>query len=102
MPRSSPYDIVLSGDEERKLTAQARKYTLAYFQVQRAKIILLAAEGLSNTEIAERLDTRREVVWLWRKRFFEERVAGLEDRSRPGRPRAFPPRSRNGSKGNSL
>jgi hypothetical protein len=31
-------------------------------------------------------------VSLWRKRFFEQRVAGLEDHARPGRPRAFPPR----------
>ena len=52
-----------------------------------------AAEGLSNDQIAERLDTRREVVSLWRKRFFEERLAGLEERARPGRPRSFPPRT---------
>ena len=99
MPRQSPYEIVLSRDEARKLTERARKYTLAYFHVQRAKIVLLAAEGLSNSEIAERLDTRREVVCFWRKRFFEERLAGLEDRSRPGRPRVFPPGGRRGSKG---
>ena len=54
-------------------------------------MILLAAEGLSNDEIAGRLDTRREVVSMWRKRFFEERLPGLEDTSRPGRPRAFSP-----------
>jgi len=54
-------------------------------------MILLAAEGLSNDDIADRLDTRREVVSMWRKRFFEERLAGLEERARPGRPRAFPP-----------
>jgi transposase len=56
-------------------------------------MILHAAEGLSNDQIAERLDTRREVVSLWRKRFFEERLAGLEERARPGRPRSFPPRT---------
>jgi len=54
-------------------------------------MILHAAEGLSNDQIAQRLDTRREVVSLWRKRFFEERLAGLEERARPGRPRSFPP-----------
>ncbi|MGH8756182.1 MAG: helix-turn-helix domain-containing protein [Burkholderiales bacterium] len=54
-------------------------------------MILLAAQGIGNDEIAARLDTRREVVSLWRKRFFEERLAGLEERARPGRPRAFPP-----------
>jgi hypothetical protein len=53
-------------------------------------MILDAAEGLSNDEIA-RLDTRREVVWLWRKRFFADRLAVLEEHARPGRPRTFPP-----------
>jgi len=54
-------------------------------------MILLAAEGKTNDEIAAHLGTRREVVWLWRKRFFSERLAGLEERSRPGRPRTFSP-----------
>lgn len=53
----------------------------------------MAAQGMSNDEIATRLDTRREVVSLWRKRFYKERLAGLEERARPGRPRAFPPRA---------
>lgn len=91
MPRTSPYTIRLSSAEAAELQRRAAKYTLPYFQVQRAKMILLAAEGLPNDEIAARLDTRREVVWLWRKRFFVDRLAGLEERSRPGRPRTFPP-----------
>jgi hypothetical protein len=93
MPRSSPYSIALRPEERRELEARAAKYTLPYFQVVRARMILHAAEGLSNDQIAERLDTRREVVSLWRKRFFEERLAGLEERARPGRPRSFPPRT---------
>jgi transposase len=56
-------------------------------------MVLMAADGLSNDQIAARLDTRREVVSLWRKRFFEDRLTGLEERSRPGRPRVFPPRA---------
>lgn len=56
-------------------------------------MILMAAAGIDNDEIAGCLDTRREVVSLWRKRFFEERLAGLEERTRPGRPRVFPPRA---------
>jgi transposase len=79
--------------EQRELHRRAAKYTLPYFEVLRAEMILLAAGGLSNDQIAARLDTRREVVSLWRKRFFEERLAGLEERSRPGRPRVFPPRT---------
>ncbi len=97
MPRKSPFTILLSSDEQQELSSRAVRYTLPYFQVLRAKIILLAADGLSNDEIARRLDTRREVVSMWRKRFFKDRVRGLEERSRPGRPRAFSPRdSRSG------
>jgi transposase len=57
-------------------------------------MILHAAEGMANDRIAQRLDTRREVVSLWRKRFFVDRLAGLEEHARPGRPRTFSPRSR--------
>ena len=92
VPRSSPYRIVLSRDEARELARRAAKYTLPYYQVVRAKMILLAAEGWGNDEIAATLHTRREIVSLWRKRFYRERLAGLEDQARPGRPRAFPPR----------
>jgi hypothetical protein len=91
MPRKSPYDISLSRDEFRELAKRAAKYTLPYYQVVRAKMILLAAEGLTNDEIARRLGTRREVVSMWRKRFFEQRLRGIDERPRPGRPRAFPP-----------
>ena len=92
MSRRSPYVILLTEEEDRILNRRARMYTLPYFQVLRAQMILLAAEGLSNDVIASRLNTRREVVSQWRKRFFYKRLAGLEDKPRPGRPRAFPPR----------
>jgi hypothetical protein len=94
MPRPSPFDISLSSAERVELQRRAAKYTLPYFQVQRAKMILFASEGLTNDEIAQKLDARREVVSLWRKRFFADRLAGLEEHARPGRPRTFPPRSR--------
>lgn len=93
LPRSSPYEIDLSAQEERKLLRRAAKYTLPYFEVMRARMVLLAADGLSNDQIAARLDTRREVVSMWRKRFFEERLAGLDERARPGRPQVFSPRT---------
>lgn len=92
MPRKSPYEIVLSEGEAQELNRCATKYTLPYFKVIRAKMILLAAQGLSNDEIATRLGTRREIVSMWRKRFFKGRLLGLEERPRPGRPRSFPPR----------
>ncbi len=94
MPRKSPYSIVLSRKERRQIEARARRYTLSYRDVIRAKIVLLAAEGLGNDQIAARLDTRREIVSKWRKRFFEEGLTGLEERPRRGRPTVFPPRGR--------
>jgi hypothetical protein len=90
----SPFVIRLSSAEMSELQRRAAKYTLPYFQVQRAKMILLAAEGFNNDEIAARLDTRREIVGRWRKRFFVDRLQGLEEQARPGRPRTFPPRPR--------
>jgi len=99
MPKKWPYKIILSSDEKRELTARAAKYSLPYFQVQRSKMILLAAQGLDSNEIAGRLDTRRKVVWLWCKRFYEKRLQGLDELPRPGRPRAFPPRDRGSGKG---
>ena len=99
MPRMSPYVIVLSPDERRVLEGRARKYTLPYFQVLRALMILAAAEGRSNDEIAASLRVGRDVVSLWRKRFFYQRLAGLEERPRSGRPRAFPPRGRRARQG---
>jgi hypothetical protein len=91
MPRRSPNVVVLSREERRALEAAARKYTLPYFRVMRAQMILLAAEGTANDEIARRLNTRREVVSKWRKRFVQQRIPGLEERPRSGRPRANPP-----------
>jgi DNA-directed RNA polymerase specialized sigma24 family protein len=91
MPRSSPYEIALTADERTQLEASVRKYTLPHYFVVRAKVVLLAAQGLSNKEIGRKLDVPREVVSKWRKRFFEQRLEGLEDRSRPGRPRRFSP-----------
>ena len=92
MPRRSPYTIELSEEQRQILAARARKYTLPYRDVVRAQMVLLAAAGLRNDEIARRLNTRREVVSLWRKRFFAEGLQGLEERPRRGKPPAFPPR----------
>jgi len=91
VPRKSPYQIVLSAEQRQRLEQMARSYTSPYWQVVRAKLVLLAASGLENKEIAARLDLPRQVVSKWRKRFFEEGLAGLEDRPRRGRPRAFSP-----------
>ncbi|MGH8199902.1 MAG: helix-turn-helix domain-containing protein, partial [Steroidobacteraceae bacterium] len=73
MPRRCPYHIELSAAERARLEATARRYTSPYRDVIRAKIVLYAAEGLENDEIAARLDTPRQIVSKWRKRFFRER-----------------------------
>jgi hypothetical protein len=92
MPRTSPFVIELTCGERTSLESVARRYTSPYRDVIRARIVLYAARGLSNDQIAARLDTPRQVVSKWRKRFFEQRLAGLEERPRRGRPARFSPR----------
>ena len=92
MPRRSPYAIALSHAERDALEARSRRYTSPYRDVIRAKIVLMAAEGLENKTIASRLDLPFQIASKWRKRFFEQRLAGLEELSRSGRTPVFPPR----------
>jgi transposase len=89
MCRSSPFVIVLADADRAELERRARSYTLPHAAVVRAKIVLLAAEGLENTQIAVRLDAHVNVVSRWRGRFAREGLDGLADRRRPGRPRVF-------------
>jgi transposase len=92
MPRKSPYRIELTREEQGSLEAMAHRYTSPYRDVIRARIVLYAAQGWANDEIASRLDLPRQIVSKWRKRFFEQRQAGLEERPRRGRPAGFSPR----------
>lgn len=91
MPRRSPYVVELTDPERNELESRARKYTSPYRDVIRAKIVLLAAQGLSNDVIASHLDTPRQIVSKWRKRFCWARLPGLEEEPRGGRPARFPP-----------
>ena len=59
MPRRSPFAIRLTEGERRLLEQQARRYTSPYWEVVRTRVVLLAAEGLGNDEIARRLDMPR-------------------------------------------
>jgi transposase len=99
MPRTSPYVIELTKQEREELAARARRYTAPYRDVIRAKIVLLAADGLSNEVIASRLDTPRQIVSKWRKRFRQGRLPGLEERPRGGRPARFSPQRRRRGQG---
>ena len=91
MPRTSTYLLVLGEGERKILEERARSYTLPYKDVVRAKVILYAAQGMENKEIAARLDMRREIVSKWRKRYYEEGLPGLEERPRGGRTPLFSP-----------
>jgi len=91
MPRMSPYSITLSNSEKTILERIARQYTSPYCQVVRAKVVLMAARGLRNDQIAAQVSLPRQIVSKWRKRFFEERLQGLESLPRSGRPPSFPP-----------
>lgn len=98
MPRRSPFTILLSDEELECLETAAGRYTSPYFEVVRAKIILYAALGMENQEIAERLDLPRQIISKWRKRFFERRLEGLQDDPRAGRPPGFSPSRRRAHK----
>ena len=102
MPRHSPYPILLSDEEQGRLESQARRYTAQYVEVVRAKIVLYAAQGLENQEIAARLDLPRQIVSKWRKRFYERRIEGLQDEPRSGRPPGFSPSRRRAGKGSGV
>ena len=85
MSRHAP-PIVLSADEVTTLETWARSRTLPARVVERARIVQLAAHGMPNKEIAQRLSISRPTVQLWRERFLALRVAGLEkDAPRPDR-----------------
>ena len=89
MPSSVAVGIELTDDERAQLERWARRRTTAQALALRSRIVLLAAAGLKNTEIAEHLGTGRPMVTKWRKRFAEHRLDGLTDEPRPGRPRTI-------------
>jgi transposase len=87
MPSPIAAVIELSDAERAQLESWERRRTSAQALALRARIVLLAAEGLNNTEIARRLGIHRSVVTRWRARFVGDRLEGLLDEPRPGRPR---------------
>jgi len=90
VPRHSPYIIELTNGERRELTRRAAQYTAPYRDVVRARIVLMAADGLQNKEIAARLSLPVQIVTKWRKRFYAQRLPGLDERPRTGRPSTTP------------
>ncbi len=79
--------ITLTHDERATLQRSARGRSVEARRVLRAKIVLAAATGQQNKEIADELGTLRKTVALWRNRFAQQRLAGIEkDAARGGRP----------------
>jgi hypothetical protein len=83
--------IRLSDAERATLEQWQRSPTMASGLVRRGQIILLLADGCSVSETARRVGGERWIVRQWAQRFQAERLAGLKDRPRPGRPPVFPP-----------
>ena len=87
MARGKAVSIVLSDEERLDLESRVRRRKSSHGTARRARIVLLAADGLSNTAIAEKLGVSRLTVGTWRRRFSERRLEGLDDEPRPGAPR---------------
>jgi transposase len=87
MPIPFPIAIELTDDERARLGAWSRRRSSAQGLALRARIVLAAAEGFNNTEIAGRLEIAVSSARKWRNRFAEYRLDGLTDEPRPGRPR---------------
>src|ERR1700686_4831669 len=79
--------VVLGPPERRELKRRARQRSLAVEIVKRAEVILMLASGHSYREVRERLDCSDEYIREWKKRFQEERLAGLDSRYRGSQPR---------------
>ena len=71
--------IELTEEERKNLKHITRCYTLPHREVLRAKSILLASEGVNNTEISRRLEIHPNIVGKWRKRFLANPEKGLKD-----------------------
>jgi transposase len=89
MPNNMATPIELTDQERAQLEAWARRRSSAQALAQRSRIVLLAAEGRKNVEIARELGVHRPMVTKWRNRFADQRLDGLVDEPRPGRPRTI-------------
>ena len=87
MPSFPVVSVELTEAEREQLESWSRRLTTAQALAQRSRIVLLVAEGLRTGEVAQRLGVHRNTVAKWRRRFEAERLDGLVDEPRPGRPR---------------
>jgi transposase len=89
MPSPRAVELLLSDEEREQLQAWARRRKSAQALAERSRIVLAAAAGAKNTQIAERLGITRGTAAKWRSRFADRRLEGLLDEPRPGRPRTI-------------
>lgn len=97
---TSPYVVTLTGPDREKLQARLRAPTTAQRDVLRARIVLAAADGDANAQIARDLAVHLDTVRKWRRRYCAEGLDALRDRPRPGRgfdPVWWTPRKRGSS-----
>lgn len=80
--------LLLSDEQRVQLVTLSHSRSVPHGLVERAKIVLLAGEGLSNTEIAKRLRLSKPCVGKWRERYLHLGIQGLDETLRPGRPRS--------------
>ena len=80
--------IILSDQEHEQLTSIVRSRSLPHGLVTRAQIVLMAAEGVTSNEIAKKVGLSAQSVCKWRQRYLQQRISGLHDELRPGRPRS--------------
>ena len=78
--------LTLRDGDRGRLEALARSASARPSLAQRARIVLMSAEGLTNTEIARRTGATRPTVINWRNRYAAGGISALGDRPRPGRP----------------
>jgi transposase len=89
MPSPTAVELLLSDEEREQLQAWARRRKSAQALAQRSRIVLAAASGKSNSWIAAEMGITRGMVAKWRTRFAVQRLDGLLDEPRPGRPRTI-------------
>jgi transposase len=81
--------LVLDAQERAELEGWARRHSTAQTLADRARVVLLAADGMESRQLARKLGLSEQTVCKWRSRFLAERVAGLFDEPRPGAPRTI-------------
>jgi transposase len=89
MPHPGAPPLLLRDGDHEQLTRLVRASSARAGLAQRARIVLLASEGMLNADIAERVGVSRPTVNRWRARYTDGGVAGLVDEDRPGRPRTI-------------